>query len=44
MHERLNTEKQTIMIKYDVKMSGFVYKSYYGDIPNCKARVKYFTI
>jgi 5'-3' exoribonuclease 1 len=41
---RLNTSKQTIRLKHNSKVKNFIYKSYYGDIPDCKVKVEYFDL
>ena len=37
-------EGQTILFTYDTSSRNYLFKSFYGDIENCKAKYQYFDI
>ena len=43
-NDRLNRASQSLRLRYDSKLRDRTYTSYYGEIPNCKARAEVFDI
>jgi 5'-3' exoribonuclease 1 len=43
-HERFNCVKQSVKFNYNKYIKNFTYKSYYGEIPNCKVKIELFDI
>lgn len=42
--KRRNIIRQSISFKYDTSSRNYLFKSFYGDIENCKAKYQYFDI
>jgi 5'-3' exoribonuclease 1 len=44
IHDRFNCTKKTIKFTYDDRIKNFTYKSFYGEIPNCRVKMELFDI